>query len=167
MSYTKGGLRRLVGIGLNRGVQPWESQVPQSLGVSYGGGRLGFVIGRNSGGAAAEWSLKTSRLGLSTLANPNSKSMSTSSNPNDVERKGDYKTPKTSFLTMLDRLSDVFFLTEIFRGLALTVETFVKPTVRRRKFGWVDGGGGNAYVAMVGRISIRERRRSAFGDEFG
>ncbi len=153
MSCTKGGLRRLVGIGLNRRLQPWKSQVPKSLGVSYGGG-LGFVVGRNSGAAAAGWSPMTSRLALSTSANPNSKS---TSNPRDEERKGDYKAPKTSFLTMLDRLSDIFFLSEIFRGLALTVEAMMKPKVSR-KWEWV--GGGNMRMRLwMAVVQLRSEER--------
>ncbi len=126
MSYTNGSFRRLARIGLNRGLQPWESRAPTSLGVNYGSG-LGFVIGRNSGAsAAAGWSRMTSRLALSTSANPNSKSMST---PRDEEMKGGYKTPKTPFLTMLDRLADILFLSEIFKGLTLTAEAMMKPKV--------------------------------------
>ncbi len=153
MGYTKVGLRRLVGIGLNRRLQPWESQVPKSLGVSYGGG-LGFVVGRNSGVSAAGWSPMTSRLALSTSANPNSKSMS---NPRDEEMKGDYKAPKTSFLAMLDRLSDIFFLSEIFKGLALTAEAMTKPKVSR-KWEWVGGGNMRMRLWMAGFQLRREER---------
>ncbi len=162
MSYTKvGGLRRLVGIGLNRGIQSWESQVlPKTLGVSCYGGPLGFVPGRNRG-AGGVWSPMTSRLAFSTSVNPKSTPPSVS-NPRDEERKGDYKVSKTSFFTMLDRLSDVLFLNEIFRGLALTAEVMFKPKVRRI-WGWVSR---NAYVAVVGGCSIREGRRSALEGEF-
>lgn len=36
---------------------------------------------------------------------------------------------KTSFATILDRTADVFFMTEIFRAMWLTLETTLKPKV--------------------------------------